>query len=760
MYKYRMDPKQRLSQIIADYGLTNWMRGVRSDPEFLSFVEGTTTAYRDLPLKVRVHIAVSGETPACENGQTRPFANIKEGFGFCSRSSSCICLTRHKSAAVSQGKAKHKAARTQAAMGAPLLDDGDAKPRLKALIDGNPKTFSTLIARQPDLLHWVLERSSALVHDPSMSERCYVALHGHETATCHLGNRRKFYSALEGYENCCWNDLHCGCRKASHAATMRDYHTDLDPQQRKARLDAMRETSLERYGVANPAMLPDVQEKTKATNRLRYGVDHVGQNETIRAKIEATNLDRYGHRSHLSSETIKERIRQTNLDRYGNVHTMEVARAAYVSNSGYANPFLDPVVADKATQSMLERHGVQKALQSPVIREDMKRRILDKHGADNVMRVDAVKDRLRRANQERYQRHSPMQAHFSDETYAILQDREAFVGLFEGRSLREVSLLLGIGYDTARKYCYKYDYVLPKSSYETAIADYLRDIGIDDLEIGNRSLIKPYEVDILIPRLKLGIEFCGLYWHRDVHLDDRNYHRRKVERMDEQGYRLITIFEDEWLSSCDIVKSRLRHACGLSEKGVGARKCDVRLIEANEAKAFLDSHHIQGGGVYGFVNYGAFHDNQLVAVMTFSKARAALGRRKEGPPELLRFATDGKSYPGLASRLLKAFIRDYDPDEIISYADRRWSQGHVYRELGFGFDRHTDVNYWYLDFNKVRRYHRFLFRKDKIALMVENGGAKSEADIMKELGYGRIYDCGSMRFTWNKKTAGKNSRRD
>ncbi len=34
-------------------------------------------------------------------------------------------------------------------------------------------------------------------------------------------------------------------------------------------------------------------------------------------------------------------------------------------------------------------------------------------------------------------------------------------------------------------------------------------------------------------------------------------------------------------------------------------------------------------------------------------------------------------------KILKAFIKEIDPDDIMSYADLEWSQGSVYQTLGF-----------------------------------------------------------------------------
>ena len=135
--------------------------------------------------------------------------------------------------------------------------------------------------------------------------------------------------------------------------------------------------------------------------------------------------------------------------------------------------------------------------------------------------------------------------------------------------------------------------------------------------------------------------------------------------------------------------------------------------------------------------------------MTFSSPRIALGRTT-GADELLRFATDGKSYAGVASRLYKAYLRDHAPDEVISYADRRWSNGQLYQTLGFTLTHETEPNYWYTDRNAVVREHRFKYRKQNIQHLVENGDQKTEREIMQELRRDRIWDCGSLVYRWNR----------
>jgi hypothetical protein len=153
--------------------------------------------------------------------------------------------------------------------------------------------------------------------------------------------------------------------------------------------------------------------------------------------------------------------------------------------------------------------------------------------------------------------------------------------------------------------------------------------------------------------------------------------------------------------------------------------------------------------VHGFVAYGAFEAGMLCAVMTFSKPRSILSGQVDGPVELLRFATDSRVLPGVASKLFAAFRREYDPPAVISYADRRWSEGGMYRALGFEGVGFSDPGYFYFHPNRgLVRHHRSKFQRHKIVDLVPDSEGMSEAAIMDRLGYLRIWDCGSYKFLW------------
>jgi len=256
----------------------------------------------------------------------------------------------------------------------------------------------------------------------------------------------------------------------------------------------------------------------------------------------------------------------------------------------------------------------------------------------------------------------------------------------------------------------------------------------------DRNIISPLELDIIIPSNKIAIEYCGLYWHSENggH-KGRKYHLNKLERCANVGYRLITIFEDEFMFNKELVFDRLKYILGISENdSIYARKCEIKEITPKQARDFCKQYHTQGY-VGSKVRLGAFFGNELVAVMTFSKPSIAKGNYNTNQYELSRFCTVG-NVVGIASKLLKYFENNYTPETIFSYADRRWSDGGLYNKLGFEFSHYSTPNYWYIVDGK--RVHRFAFRKSVI------GGDKSltEWEIMQSNGYDRIWDCGNYKF--------------
>ena len=284
---------------------------------------------------------------------------------------------------------------------------------------------------------------------------------------------------------------------------------------------------------------------------------------------------------------------------------------------------------------------------------------------------------------------------------------------------------------------------------EDEIVKYIESLGIK-VEVKNRTILDGgKEIDILIPDYNIGIEFDGLKWHSDEFKED-NYHLNKTLECEKKGIRLIHVFEDEWIYKQDIVKSIISNILGKTNKRVYARTCKIKEVSKGDKKEFLNNNHLQGD-VNSEINLGLFYNDELVSVMTFGKPRINLGNKivNENEWELVRFCNKlNTNVIGGASKLLKYFVDNYNPLKIISYADRRWSQGNMYEKIGFIKDHNSQPNYYYIE--GINRKNRFKYRKSEL---VKEGfdKHKSEREIMKERGINRIYDCGTIVYVWKKK---------
>lgn len=238
------------------------------------------------------------------------------------------------------------------------------------------------------------------------------------------------------------------------------------------------------------------------------------------------------------------------------------------------------------------------------------------------------------------------------------------------------------------------------------------------------------------------IDYHGMYFHGDKVQLNKDAHADKLDKLKDTDFQYVQIFEDEWAFQKEKVKTRLAHILGESSEVWYARKLKVEQITWKEAETFYRDTHLQGAGTKTGENYALKEGEEILACMSFAKPRFD----KEIDKELLRFASRGSVVGGF-SRLLKKF-KENNPDcrKLLSYADRRWSEGNVYKSAGFEFVGNTKPNYaWYKNLNKVSRYdaqrHKLetLFGKEFPETM-------SEAQIMRSEGYWRVFDAGNSKW--------------
>jgi len=289
----------------------------------------------------------------------------------------------------------------------------------------------------------------------------------------------------------------------------------------------------------------------------------------------------------------------------------------------------------------------------------------------------------------------------------------------------------------------------PGSIPEEEIREFVKSVVHGNTQVvGNtRQVIPPYELDIYIPAKNLAIEYCGLRWHGEVFGGKaRDYHRVKMDRCNEEGVRLITILEDEYLTRKDVVFSRIKNALGCSGNRIYARKTEFKEIENSLSGPFLDSYHLQGNSPSKF-KYGLFWKGELVQVMTFgSLSRTHAGSKSVVELKRLASRPDVKVVGGaskLFSRAIK-IMKELGYTAVKSYCDMRWANQltPVYEVLGFELQRQTRYTPHYV--MGQRRYRNQSLRKTP----QERLTGKTEWELRREQGYDRIWDCGHRTYVY------------
>jgi hypothetical protein len=537
--------------------------------------------------------------------------------------------------------------------------------------------------------------------------------------------------------------IKCGRIKSSESNLIKygvEYTTQLDSMKKKTS-----ETLIMKYGVDHPSKIQSVKDSKKiifeenkqvisdkikntwnlkskedlniindkrvVTVTNKYKVDNISKLDSTKEKVKNTFDEKYGGFTY-QSDILKSKCDKTNLSKYGTTNVMSLES---IRNLGKSTNLL--------------KYGYEHSSQSDIVKDKVRKTNNEKYGIDNIMHSEEFRISNHKMCQDlNYIKYIGKQiSEFKcdlghDHTYEIDTDN------YIKRTNRNCSL------------CTKcYPISLATSIKENTLYKFISDIC--DYEIINNYRDK-YELDIFIPELNIGFEFNGLYWHSDKYVDN-DKHIKKLNYFKNKGIRVIFIWEDDWDTKIDIIKSQIRNILHKTKNRLFARKCHVKEItDVKLVRDFLNSNHIQGF-IRSTIKIGLFLGEKLVSIMTFDKFE---GRKKMGDYEwnLSRFCNIlDTNIIGSASKLLKFFINKYKCNRIISYADKSWSIGTLYYKLGFNLTNESKISYTYLIDHK--RVHKQNFKKN---ILISKGydKDKSESYIMKELGYNKIYDCGQLKF--------------
>ena len=423
----------------------------------------------------------------------------------------------------------------------------------------------------------------------------------------------------------------------------------------------------------------------------------------------------------------------------------------------------------KNFQSAMEsKYGVKHALQNSNILKTMKSTKIERYGDENYNNEEKRKqtclqrydvDNIRKcewykpilADHRRNNHYEYLLNYFKEGKLTLLTTPQDYNGIWSGdkyefccddcnnRFVRPLYSIASIECDV----CNPSPRYKEENSLHTFLLETCNDLII---ERRNRIILKGQELDFLIHKKRLAIEYNGLYWHSESRGKNKIYHLNKTVRSLTMGYNLIHIFDYEWNTKQEIVKSIIRSKIGEKVELLYARNFKVKQVESNISNSFLINNHIQGKD-NAPIRYGLFnkHD-ELMSLMTFRKSRFD----KSVEYELSRFCNIlNVSITGGASKLYSHFVKNHNPNSVISYSDRRYFDGNLYNVLGFDFINNTAPGFHFVspDYKTLYNWQQFQkhMLKDKLTGFDPNLTAWEN---MKNHGFDRIWDCGNSKWIW------------
>lgn len=438
--------------------------------------------------------------------------------------------------------------------------------------------------------------------------------------------------------------------------------------------------------------------------------------DTVIASRENTMLETYGVIAASQLQENKEKI-------------AEASRKYYSDQENVVNANNKREITNK------ERYGV------PHLSMDMgyhKKRMLVSSETKQNKSADEKQDIIKKYRQTR----------LGEVRYTFLTDRKWLSETYDsGKRLAEVGDIIGVHPCAVKFSLNQYGIEIDvareqtnRSTREIMFFNYIKSI-CEDAVCSYRFGATKHTIDVFMPSRNIGIEFNGVYWHSEARCNYDQHHKKR-ELVNNNGIRLIQIWEDDWLSNQDVVKKFLYNLLLKDGDRIGARETTIRSISQNDFSSFMDGNHLLGSRICS-IRIGLFHKDVMVSAIGFNKIPGN-EKNSDNGFSLDRFANS--MVTGAFGKLLSYFEKQYTPSIIRSFADLDIvdKDHNVYVSNNFIIDSYLPPDYKYYNPSVGKREDK---RRWRIPILKGAGAVgATEHEMALSLGLLRCYDSGKIRY--------------
>lgn len=496
-------------------------------------------------------------------------------------------------------------------------------------------------------------------------------------------------------------------------------------------------------GYWNPSQNPEVKKKKEESLAKNFGDGDISK---ARKKVAAHQAKLYKERTGYinpgQNPEVKKKVKETVAKNFGDgdydtaqQNLYRRRSGTYKERTGYINPGQNPEVRKKVKDTVNRKYGVDNVFQNKDIKGNIKKNLIERYGVDCNIKIPGVLDKIKKTNMEKYGvPYIVMLPEVRRSSGAISKLNLEWKKKLEDRFKMDVELEVPI--DTSRS----------------------ADLGIGGLLIDINPSFS-HNSTISYSCLK---GFCHKSDHSSCKTLKESYHSDRARIADKNGQILIQVFD--WMPEdkvMDIIAAKLK----VQSRRFQARATIVREISQKDANEFLDKYHLQGATKKQTVCLGLFDrgTDELLQVQTFGPSRF----NKNFEWEAIRLVSKFDTFVvGGISKGWAYFVRNFEPESVISYGNLNIGHGGFDEQLGFRFENYTSPSCIWSNLNC---FSDKKFVKDTTLVRlgidrvldrsVDSDGKpwpdydgsfeNSNEYLMLKEGFVRVFDSGSKVYSWH-----------
>jgi predicted nucleic acid-binding Zn ribbon protein len=407
-------------------------------------------------------------------------------------------------------------------------------------------------------------------------------------------------------------------------------------------------------------------------------------NAKRKASLKSTYLSRGVH---IAQQRIK-----TSLEKYGVPHPKQCT-----------------AVKDKTSSTMISRYGVNTVLSSP---EHIKKSLETKRlKFERTVLPEKLKQILRKQN---------VTALFSE--YVRGDFEYPWKHLTCGTEFKHMLI------DGCTPRCPR---CKPKSRPQEAVYKICESLGCTVKE-NDRTVIKPYEIDLWLPEHDIGIEINGVYWHHDGTAAPALVKKSKMLP------GLLHFWDFEINKKLSLVQNVISTRTGKLKRKIPVSACEIQVLDQFTAESFLNKNDLAGFKAAD-LHVSVLYNQEIVHVASF--------RVKDSSISLVSFCSVlDTDVQGVLAELAEWTCRTYKLP-VRGRADLRFSDGSEFSNAGFKALHALDPDYFYT------RNRHVLKSSDAAGIARVLGkistSTSSEDQAMFEHGWLKCSDAGSVLYRYD-----------